>query len=543
MRIFTQKQPRSSPAGGLYGRVNHPSMRWSSFVLVLCMIGIQPVHHVLADTTEEVEGTSDNRAVPVADNENEHSTPSRITGNNQSEIDDSATTTEAVTATATDNEDVFTEDGEQPLELDDKDTRSTTSSADVTTRHATSGDGYTAATTSPAETIAGTSTDKVNDDEISQATTTVGSEVASTTDSDGDVSRDDLSNEQLVSADIRTKESGVTSALNRYQFSDQECISVGDGAFYCQRILQANDASTNEDVVFSRLTNSGYRDIFLRTTQGTRNITDSLFDDTGPHYDPVSQTVVWHRDVEGRHQIFSYDIQTETVTQVTDTRANDMEPIRSGDVLVWQRWVDDSWQIMLLKKGDEERQLTADSVHNLAPYVRGNHVIWNTYTVFGEPRVAVFDTTTNHVMYIGDAEDGRVSNPRFVLVYDTLLPSGDRVTQEFDPSTGKSRPISSIPTVPLPDIPSPDPVGEARALQNKNQEDENNDILNNNDDEDDELDDTASSSVRVASSTQALTDVDMRQATTGGSTTLSEYDLVVTELATTSDSRATTTEQ
>ena len=546
MRIFTKKQPRSSPTGGLYAWLGHPGVRWLSFLLVLCMVGVQPVHHVLADTVTSSDASDPNVAVPV-DVENER--VDETSAFDEEEVNQAASTTEQeFTADDTVETEVspLTSD-EPPLELDEQTTVSTSTEDDGEPTIATSTDDVsttTTATTSSDVAGAATSSAVSMDDPLAEDihidNHSSSYEMATGTTSTVSEGQVEVSEVTQSSADSVTS---VVSAQNRHQFSERECVHVGDGAYYCQRIPDASGAGSGEDIVFSRLTSSGYRDIFLRTTQGTKNITDSLLDDAGPHYDPVSQTVVWHRDIAGRHQIFSYDIQTKEVVQITDTRANNMEPVRSGDVLVWQRWVDDRWQVMLLEEGAEEQQLTADSVHNLAPYVRGDHVIWNTYTVLGEPRVAVFDTKTQHIMYIGDAEDGRVSNPRFVLVYDTLLPSGDRVTQEFDPTTGKSRPISGVPTAPLPDIPSPDPVGEARALQNKNQEDESGDILNDNDEEDDELDDVAPGSVIVSSSTEPLADVDMRQATTGASTTLSEYDLVVTELSTTSASQATTTEQ
>ena len=335
--------------------------------------------------------------------------------------------------------------------------------------------------------------------------------------------------EREVREDETLVRSEVQNAENRHQFSEKECVLVADGAYYCQRISTTNASESEMDIVFSRLTDSGYRDIFLRTTREVKNITNSAYNDAGPHYDPVSETVVWHREIDGRYQIMSYDTRRNETTQLTNTRSNNMEPVRSGDLIVWQRWIDDRWQIILKTDGAEERQLTSDSVHNLAPYVRGSHIIWNTYTVSGEPRIAVYDTETEHISYIGDSEDGRVSNPRFVLVYDTLLPSGDRITQEFDPETGISRPVSGIPAAPLPDIPSSDPVGEVRALQNKSQEDESEALIDtdaDNDNDDDAVSVTTSSSTdNVASSTRSSGDIDMRDKET--KIDLSEYDVVV----------------
>lgn len=333
----------------------------------------------------------------------------------------------------------------------------------------------------------------------------------------------------VSSLDTKIEYSNVTNSQNRHQFSERECIMVAENAYYCQRIETVQSDELYTDVVFSKITESGYKDIFLRTTRDTLNITQSTYNDISPYYDPVSESVVWHRELNGRYQIMSYDIREGQVKQLTDTRTNNMEPTRSGNITVWQRWVDDRWQIIIMDDNGE-KQLTNDSVHNLAPYVRGNHVIWNTYTVSGDPRVAVFDMYTEYISYIDGSEEGRVGNPRFVLVYDTLLSSGDKITQEFDPATGKTRPIAHVPVVPLPDIPSPDPVGEVRALQNKNDEDDT-DFLINPDDQND-------NSKLKSSTTLQFNDIDMSPPAT--TTVLSEYDLVIPTYATTTRNASST---
>ncbi|MCB9815614.1 hypothetical protein H6785_03505, partial [Candidatus Nomurabacteria bacterium] len=66
---------------------------------------------------------------------------------------------------------------------------------------------------------------------------------------------------------------------------------------------------------------------------------------------------------------------------------------------------------------------------------------------------------------------GVITNPRFVLVYDTNFENGDVVTQGFDPTTGLSAPIAAKPAEDPVDIPDTDSTGETRALiQNKSSE-------------------------------------------------------------------------
>lgn len=603
MQTFATVKSRYGPAGGLYRYLEHPVSRWSSFLLVLCMVSVQPVHHVYASATTTGSGTdaaeivvpteeADHESEDKRERESNTTSPEMITSDTDDEIVESdSSRSDMATTSATEIPDTVTDHTESEGELS---TTTTTTLSTVlgtsTAISSASDDDYDtmSATTSTSSLISGDKKEEVAGEATSTEATATSSDIdrsatgsgpgshsttpdsesessakeneISVADSDtesssaGDEERretlsteDDQSthatgtSEQIEQEYSAHSHSEVFNSQNRHQFSEKECIPVGDGAYYCQRPTATDTEGSETDIVFSRLTSSGYRDIFLQSTRGVSNITNSMYDDAGPHYDPVSESVVWHREIDGRHQIMSYDIVRDEKRQLTETRTNDMEPTRSGDTTVWQRWVDDRWQVIILQNGQEEVQLTNDSVHNLAPYVRGDHVIWNTYTVFGEPRVAVFDTTTEHISYIDNSEDGRVSNPRFVLVYDTLLASGDRVTQEFDPTTGTSRPVSSIPTPPLPEIPSSDPVGEVRALQTKNQEeDPDTHLVDGGDDGIDEP--TPTNATGSLATTSPVGDIDMRAATTSSST-LSEYDLPIPDYATSTGEYSSTTDE
>jgi hypothetical protein len=99
-------------------------------------------------------------------------------------------------------------------------------------------------------------------------------------------------------------------------------------------------------------------------------------------------------------------------------------------------------------------------------------VIWR---ILGgnESEARVYSVESGQVMTISGYEGGAVTNPRFVLVYDTKFDNGDIITQGFDPETGLSAPIAAKPAENPIDIPEPDPVGEIRALiQNKSSQKE-----------------------------------------------------------------------
>jgi hypothetical protein len=147
---------------------------------------------------------------------------------------------------------------------------------------------------------------------------------------------------------------------------------------------------------------------------------------------------------------------------LTDTSTNNMEPFRADNIIVWQYWDNDAWQIMLYD-GETATQLTNTSEHNLAPVVRNNLVVWHRI-LYSEKTIEVYDLNSRAFMTIRDDNGGTISNPRMVLVYDAAMDSGETVTRGYDLVTGEITSFEAEPT-PLPEeIPDPDTTGETRAL-------------------------------------------------------------------------------
>jgi hypothetical protein len=326
----------------------------------------------------------------------------------------------------------------------------------------------------------------------------------------------------------------LISEENYYQFSKQSCIAVGDGAYHCTN-KEASDID-NQSVVYSGAGADGSMEIFLKTTKGkVRQITENVYDDTSPHYDPESMRVVYQRLVDGRYQIVLYDIMDEKETQLTFSKTNNMEPKISDAGIVWQAWDGNDWEIMLFD-GSYTEQLTDNDVQDVAPVIQDGYVLWN---VLGgsEQQARVYSLDTKETTSIQGYEGGSIINPRFVLVYDTEYENGDVVTQSFDPSTGLSEPIAAKPAPNPVNIPENDPTGEIRALitSGKAQKDEKD--LSDVDAGD------GSDGGPVASSTPGTLDlkapggsVDMTTVITPANVTeepfeLTEYDLVIPQNA------------
>lgn len=253
---------------------------------------------------------------------------------------------------------------------------------------------------------------------------------------------------------------------NRYQFSVDECVSVGDGSFYCNK---SNGLSASlEDGVYAEADDGGDREIYLRLDGEVTKITDNEYDEASPQLDQVRGQIVWHRLISGRYQIIQYDIETGVEKQLTDSAQNNMEPTQNAGIAVWQTWSNDNWDIALYEDG-EINIISENQQHDVAPEIRNGYVIWHTTDSEGQKLLTVYELATGVTSSIADPDGGHVENPRFVLVYDTEYENGDKVTKQYDPETGEIIPVSSQPATPLPDLPDPEPAGEETALlTNKN---------------------------------------------------------------------------
>lgn len=245
------------------------------------------------------------------------------------------------------------------------------------------------------------------------------------------------------------------------QFNKNNCLAVEDGSFYCQQATTTSPAA-DEQGLFSLPDSDGDLEIYIKNSSGLQQITFNTVDDASPYYDPASDSLVWHRLIDERYQIVVYDMASGEERQLTDTSTNNMEPFRADNIIVWQYWDNDAWQIMLYD-GETATQLTNTSEHNLAPVVRNNLVVWHRIQ-YNEKTIEVYDLNSHAFMTIRDDNGGTISNPRMVLVYDAAMENGDIETRGYDLVTGEITSFAAEPA-PLPEeIPDPDNTGETRAL-------------------------------------------------------------------------------
>ncbi len=255
----------------------------------------------------------------------------------------------------------------------------------------------------------------------------------------------------------------VVESDSAFSFSRDECTALASGSFYCAKPGERG----LEDDLFAAPDIDGDMEIFFTKDGKQSQVTNNQVDDAAPFYDKNSDTIVWHRLLNDRYQIVSYDVESGKEVLLTDTASNNMEPNRQGKYTVWQRWTDGGWNI-ILHDGKTEKQITKTTSHNVAPYIHGTLVVWNQYDQVNEKTIEMYDITTETFVTIEDPEGLSVANPRMVFVYDSLSPNGDIVTKGYDVFAKKFIDLDTLPRDLPEEIPNSDTTGETRALiQNK----------------------------------------------------------------------------
>jgi len=256
-------------------------------------------------------------------------------------------------------------------------------------------------------------------------------------------------------------ESFVINDENRHQFSVNECVSVGNGAFYCSQSELAPEYV--RDAVFVAPDGDGDTEIFVSLNGTKHQITHNQVDDNSPYYDDVSNRLVWHRLINDRYQIVSYSVESGEETVLTSASYNSMEPVAYGDATLWQAWIEDNWEIVRYEEG-VTTQLTDNDTHDVAPHMRAGYVVWQTQFADGW-KVAVYDTDKNSIEYVDGLDKSAIAeNPRFVLVFDQVDKNGDTLTVGYDFDSKTAIRLGSLPQELPTEIPEPEQTGEEKAL-------------------------------------------------------------------------------
>ncbi len=268
------------------------------------------------------------------------------------------------------------------------------------------------------------------------------------------------SDEQTASSTPTPFSQTTLESDTHMQFSKDDCTLVADGSYYCRPVEVVSD--DRKDGLYALPDSDGDLEIYLQKNDDLEQLTFNQVDDASPYFDTNSNTIVWHRLIDDRYQIVAYDVKTGKETQLTYGSVNNMEPHRNGAYTVWQHWAD-NWEIML-HTGQETIRLTDDATEDIAPSIRHGLVIWQKTNEHGERTLELYAIKTGERTTITDSDNGSISNPRMVVVYESIQPDGEVVTKGYDLITGEITTLDTS-TPDLPDsIPQPDETGETRAL-------------------------------------------------------------------------------
>jgi TolB protein len=126
-----------------------------------------------------------------------------------------------------------------------------------------------------------------------------------------------------------------------------------------------------------------------------------------------SGKVVWQDDRNGSPEIYLYDLDTSTETQITSLIGSAQQwPDISGDVIVWEDSRNGNYDIYMYDIGtDTETQVTTDAGGSRQPSICGNKIVWhddrNDLTTGYDIFVYDIPTTTESVLI--DAAGDQVS--------------------------------------------------------------------------------------------------------------------------------------
>jgi beta propeller repeat protein len=246
---------------------------------------------------------------------------------------------------------------------------------------------------------------------------------------------------------------------------------VADGEFYCIA-KDAERVRPGDPRVYAERDREGDREILYFDGVEVKRITNNNYDDFAPSFDEKTLRIVWQAMLNDRLQVMYHDIRTDTTRQITTSRQNSSNPHIKGDIIVWQEWVDNNWEIMMTNvRGDgelETQRLTDNVMHDMFPQVYDGLITWQREK--GRSwEVIVYDLQTGKEMALEKNSDTRYENPRFVLLFDSKHDNGDVQTIGYDLNTGemmqlgtRSRP-EPAPAPITPDSETPDALAREAA--------------------------------------------------------------------------------
>jgi hypothetical protein len=266
---------------------------------------------------------------------------------------------------------------------------------------------------------------------------------------------------EALPTDPPTPHSFTIESDTHVSFDRSDCTVVADGSYYCQA-SSGGESPDRPDGLYALSDSDGDLEIFLQRDGELQQLTYNTVDDASPYFDEKSNTIVWHRVVDDRFQIFSLSLDTGVESQITAGDVNNMEPHRNGEYTTWQHW-NGNWDIAFFD-GNETVNVSNSPAQDISPNIRNGLVIWQRISNDGIRTLELYAIDTGERTTIKDTDSGSITNPRMVVVYESTQSNGDTVTKGYDLITGEIITLNAALPVLPESIPNPDDTGETRAL-------------------------------------------------------------------------------
>jgi hypothetical protein len=255
-----------------------------------------------------------------------------------------------------------------------------------------------------------------------------------------------------------------TTDADAFSFSQTECVPLGNGAFQCVRHEEGSrGAVAGNGEVYAQRDADGDLEVYLSVGVMPQQITQNNIDDDAPSVDRETGDVVWHAQIDDRSQIMQYNHKTGATTKLTKEAYNSMQPASFDGDVVFQSWIGNDWEIVLIDKNDGREILTDNALHDIAPSITQEYVMWQSFE--GDTWVAkVYDRKSKEVQTVRGVEGGVVENPRMIMVFDNKKDNGDVETVGYDPASGEVIPLAVTPMHVPERIPAPAEEQEEKAM-------------------------------------------------------------------------------
>lgn len=305
-------------------------------------------------------------------------------------------------------------------------------------------------------------------------------EVASTTE---EVALEEVPEEVIEEEPAQLHPAVLVPDPSQVVFSAKDCVTVSDDEFYCVKSKKsapetsyALSESTASQDAFSQKDSEGDLEIYLTIDGGVRQITSNTTDDDAPAYDADSGRLAWHALVDGRYQIFVYDIHKQIARQITKTEYNNTNPSIDGGLVTWQGWEDDNWEVFsavldagTFSDGDISiSRISRNTEPDMFPKIHDRFITWQA-RVADAWRTQGYNTVTGEQIDLGEGTGGDVSSARLVLLVERTNDNGDIERVGYEVATGDAVDLGSEPSPISEESVPPTPIdGNAGSLPEVN---------------------------------------------------------------------------